>query len=323
MSGVLGQDNHNKLKKKSVTLQLLWEEYKQSHPDGLGYSQFCKQYGSFRKTVDYVFRKSYRAGEKLFIDYAGQTVPIYNPIDGSVRKAQIFVAVLGASNYTYAEATWSQDLPNWIASHLRAFQFFDGTPEILVPDNLKSVVRRACRYDPDITPTYYAMARHYGIAVIPARVRKPRDKAKAEAGVLLVQRWILAALRKRKFFHLEELNMAIAGLLERLNNRPFRKIQGSRKEIFESVDKPALKPLPTTRYEFFYIKLARVAINYHIEVETVKYSVPFQRRLRSAIVRRLWKFFISLNVSPPIYVLLNVMIMSPTLNTCPQHIKNM
>ena len=279
------QMTHVELKKKSVTLQLLWTEYKEKHPDGFEYSYYCKLYNEFKKTVDLVFHANYRAGEKLFVDYAGQTVPIYNPQDGSIRKAQIFVAVLGASNYTYAEATWSQDLPNWVASHLRSFQFFEGTPEILVPDNLKTGVKRPCRYDPDINPTYYAMARHYGIAVIPARVRKPRDKAKAEAGVLLVERWILAALRKRKFFNLAELNMAIAGLLERLNTRPFRKIHGSRRELFESVDKPALKPLPANRYEFYYIKLAKVAINYHIEVETVKYSVPFQYVQKDVEVR--------------------------------------
>jgi transposase len=264
------------MKKKSVTLQLLWSEYKEIHPNGLEYSQFCKRYNEFKKTVDYSFRHNYKAGEKLFVDYAGQKVAIQNPFDGSIRYAQIFVAVLGASNYTYAEATWSQELPNWIASHQRAFQFFNGVPEIIVPDNLKSAVKRSCRYDPDINPAYYALAKHYQSAIIPARVRKPKDKAKAETGVLIVERWILAVLRKRKFFSLEELNHAIAILLEKLNTRPFRKLKGCRKELYEKVDRPALKPLPATLFEFFNFKLAKVAINYHVEVDGHQYSVPFQ-----------------------------------------------
>lgn len=276
---------HEDLKKKSVTLQLLWNEYKEIHPDGIGYSQFCFHYNEFKKSINYVFRNTYRAGEKLFIDYAGQKIPIYNPIDGTEQKAEIFVAVLGASNYTFAEATLSQDLPNWIASHQRAFSFFGGVAEILVPDNLKSGVSRPCRYDPDINPTYYAMAKHYGTAIIPARVKKPRDKAKVEAGVLLVERWILAALRKRKFFSLDELNNAIQDLVDRLNNKKFKKIQGSRKELFESIDKPALKPLPERRYEFANIKLAKVGINYHVDIEGHHYSAPYQYVQKQVEVR--------------------------------------
>ncbi|MBF0440539.1 MAG: IS21 family transposase [Oligoflexales bacterium] len=276
---------HEELRKKSVTLQLLWTEYREVNPDGLKYSQFCRLYGEFKKSINYAFRNNYRAGEKLFVDYVGKTVPIYNPVDGTTRNAEIFVAVLGASNYTFAEATWSQELSNWISSHQRAFQFFGGTPEIIVPDNLKSGVKRPCRYDPDINPVYYAMAKHYQIAIIPARVRKPKDKAKFEAGVLLVERWILAVLRKRKFFSLDELNEAISELLESLNNRPFKKIKGGRRQLFENIDKPALRPLPERRFEFSHFKLAKVQINYHIEVDGHNYGVPFQYVQKQVEVR--------------------------------------
>ena len=214
---------NQELRKKSVTMQLLWMEYKSANPLGYQYTQFCHHYGVWRKKIDLPFRNDHPAGERLFIDYAGQTIGIRD-LHGSVRQAQIFIGVLGASNYTYAEATWTQTLPDWIASHNRMFSFFGGCPEILVPDNLRSAVVRACRYEPLINPTYLAMARQYRTAVIPARKKKPKDKAKAEQGVLLVERWILAALRNRKFFSLKELNDAISELLERLNTRPFQKL---------------------------------------------------------------------------------------------------
>ena len=182
---------------RHVTLQLLWEEYIETHPDGYRYSRFCELYQRWRRKLDVVLRQQHRAGEKLFVDYAGATVPVENLQTGEIRAAQIFVAVLGASSYTYAEATWSQDLANWTGSHMRAFEFFGGVPEIVVPDNLRSGVSRACRYEPDLNRTYQEMAAHYGVAVVPARPRKPRDKAKVEAGVQLVERWILAALRHR------------------------------------------------------------------------------------------------------------------------------
>lgn len=218
---------HVDLRRKDVTKQLLWAEYKQSHPRGYEYTQFCNLYKKWKASADIVFRNEHIAGKKCFLDYAGQTVAIYDAHTGEVNHAQIFVAVLGASSYTFAEATWTQTLSDWISSHNRAFTFFGGVSEILVPDNLKSAVTKPCRYDPIINPTYYEMSRHYGAAVIPARARKPRDKAKVEAGVLLVERWILAALRKHKFFSLAELNRAIAGLLERLNNKPFKNCPGA------------------------------------------------------------------------------------------------
>ena len=190
---------HDELRgNKHVTLQLLWQEHKQSNPDGYSYSRFCELYQEWSAKLDVVLRQEHRAGEKLFVDYAGATVPIIDSKTGEVQDAAIFVAVLGASNYTYAEATWNQGLPSWIGSHVRALEFFQGSTALVVPDNLKNAVTRPCRYEPDLNPTYQEMAAHYGMAVIPARVRKPRDKAKVEGGVQVVERWILAALRKRR-----------------------------------------------------------------------------------------------------------------------------
>lgn len=267
---------HREIKRKGVTLFLLWEEYKAAHPDGFQYSWFCEHYRAFASKVDVVMRQTHRAGEKTFVDYAGQTVGVVDRTTGEVREAQIFVAVLGASSYTYAEATWTQGLSDWIGSHQRAFTYFDGVTEILVPDNLRSGVTRAHRYEPDINPTYAEMAAHYGITVLPARVRKPRDKAKAEAGVLVIERWILARLRNRTFFSLDELNRAITELLALVNERPFKKLPGSRRALYEQLDRPALLPLPAERYAFATWKKARVNIDYHIELERHYYSVPYQ-----------------------------------------------
>ena len=210
---------HQELARKGVTLALLWQEYKGQHPDGYQYSRFCDLYGAWRATLDRCLRQEHRAGEKLFVDYAGQTVPVQDRHTGAIRQAQIFVAVWGTSNYTCAEATWTQTLPDWIGAHVRAFAFFGGVPQIVVPDNLRAGVTKACRYEPELNPTYAALAHHYGVAVIPARVRKPRDKAKVEAGVLLVERWMLARLRHQPFFSLAELNAALAGCLDVLNTR--------------------------------------------------------------------------------------------------------
>lgn len=276
---------HLELRRKGVTQQLLWSEYKQNNPTGYEYSQFCNLYIKWRNCADVVFRNEHRGGEKCFVDYAGQTVPIYDAATGTVTQAQIFVAVLGASSYTYAEATWTQSLPDWISSHNRAFSFFGGVSAILVPDNLKAGVTKPCRYDPVINPTYYELARHNGAAVIPARARKPRDKAKAEAGVLLVERWILAALRKQKFFSLAELNKAIGILLEKLNNRPFKKLAGCRRSAYELLDKPALKPLPATPYEISEYKDAKVNINYHVSLGEHFYSVPYQLVQKTITIR--------------------------------------
>jgi transposase len=261
---------------KHLTLQLLWQEYREQHPDGYGYSRYCGLYRHWLKRQDVVLRHEHRAGEKLFVDYAGDTVPIHDAASGEVRDAAVFVAVLGASNYSFAEATWSQGLADWIGSHLRAFEFFAGVPEIVVPDNLKSGVTRACRYEPDVNRTYEEMASHYGVAVIPARRGKPRDKAKVEAGVLVVERWVLAALRKRKFFSLVALNQAIAELLVRLNGRPFRKMEGTRRSLFEALDKPALQALPAERYNYGDWATARVNIDYHVVFGGHFYSVPYR-----------------------------------------------
>lgn len=271
------QQIHNELKRrKSVTLGLLWEEYKEDHPNGYQYSWFCKNYRTWTGHLDVVMRQDHRAGEKLFVDYAGQTVPVVDRLTGEVTQSQIFVAVLGASNYTYAEATKSQKLEDWIGSHVRTFSFMGGIPELVVPDNLKSGVTKACRYEPDVNPTYLDLANHYNTAILPARAKKPRDKAKAEAGVLLVERWILARLRNHTFFSIAELNKEIKNLLVRLNSKPFKKLLGSRQSQFEELDKPALKPLPTTPYRIAYWKKATVNIDYHIEVEGHYYSVPYQ-----------------------------------------------
>jgi transposase len=222
-----------------------------------------------------VLRQDHRAGEKLFVDYAGATIPIYDPASGAVNPAAVFVAVLGASSYTFAEATSGQDLRNWTGSHMRAFEFFGGVTEVVVPDNLKSAVTHPSYYEPDLNPTYRDLGEHYGVAIIPARPYRARDKAKVEVGVQVVQRWILAALRKRKFFSLDEVNQAIAELLVRLNQRPFRKREGNRAALFAQLDQPALKPLPASRYQFGEWKTARVNIDYHIEVERHYYSVPY------------------------------------------------
>ncbi len=212
------QKTYNEMKKKSVTLARLWEEYIDVYPDGYRYSQFCHNYGLWRKKLDISMRQDHKAGEKLFVDFAGQTVPITNPATGQIKQAQIFVATMGASNYSYAEATWTQTLPDWIQCHVNAFSFFGGCPELVVPDNLKSGVSKACRYEPDLNPTYHDFALHYGVAIVPTRVKRPKDKAIVENGVLVVERWILAALRNFTFFSLAELNEKISELLEKLNN---------------------------------------------------------------------------------------------------------
>jgi transposase len=221
-------------------------------------------------------RQEHRAGEKMFVDYCGKTLPIVDPATGEIRDAQVFVAVMGASNYTYAEATWSQSLADWTGSHVRTFSYFGAVPHCLVPDNLLSGVTRPCRYEPGINPTYQEMATHYGTAVIPARVRKPRDKPKVEAAVQFVQRFILAGLRHQTFFSLAEANAAIKERLELLNNRPFRKLPGTRKSRFEELDRPAMQPLPELPYQYAQWKIARVHIDYHVDVEGHFYSVPYR-----------------------------------------------
>lgn len=261
---------------KHLTLQLIWEEYRACEPNGYGYSRFCELYREWLGRQDVVLRQEHRAGEKLFVDWAGATIPIEHVESGEVRPASIFVAVLGASNYTFARATLSQELGNWIDCHVRAFEFFQGVPKLVVPDNPRTSVNRACRYEPDLNRTYHEMAQHYAVAVMPARPYKPRDKAKAEAGVQIVQRWIVAALRHRRFHSLAELNEAIAELLTRLNQRPFRKRDGSRASLFAELDSPALQALPLERYQLAEWKTVRANIDYHVEIDRHYYSVPYQ-----------------------------------------------
>lgn len=267
---------HAELRRKGVTLALLWEEYRSVHPDGYGYSRYCELYTRWEGKLSPVMRQRHPAGERLFVDYAGATVDVVCPKTGEVRAAQLFVAALGASSYTYIEATWSQKLPDWIASHTRALTFFGGAPGQIVSDNLKAGVTKACFYDPAINRTYADLATHYDTAVVPARPRKPKDKAKVEAAVLLAERWIVARLRNRRFFGLDELNAAIRPLLDRLNDKASRHLGASRRELFERLDKPALKPLPVEPYTYAEWKQCRVGLDYHIDVGRHYYSVPHQ-----------------------------------------------
>lgn len=266
---------HKELKHKGVTRHLLWEEHTQQYPNrSYSYPQYCFLYQEWLGKQKRSMRQIHKAGEKLFVDYAGQTVPIVYRSTGEVRYAQIFVAVLGASNYTYCEATWSQRLPDWLGSHVRAFAFFGGIPKLIVPDNLKSGVSKACRYDPDINPAYQQLAEHYGTAIMPARPQKPKDKAKAEVGVQIIERWVLARLRHHTFFSLAELNQCIRALLVEVNNKPFKQFKGDRQQWFESLDKPALLPLPRHPYQYTDIKTVKVNIDYHIQYAQHLYSVP-------------------------------------------------
>jgi transposase len=262
-------------RKFNLTLSQLWLEYKEKHPDGYQYTQFCEHYWRWRKKLDYCMRQEHRGGEKLFIDYS-DGLSIVDRVTGELILTQLFLAVWGASSYTYAEATLSQTLPDWIGAHRRALEYFRCSPRVLVPDNLKSGVSHACKYEPDLNPTYSDMAEHYGCAVLPARPRKPRDKAKVEAGVLIAKRWILAVLRHRTFYSLAELNAAIHECLERLNTRPLKKLKRSRRELFETVDRPNALPLPIKPYEYAEWYKAKVQLNYHIEVDHHYYSVPYR-----------------------------------------------
>lgn len=276
---------HRQLARKGVTLRLVWEEYKQAQPDGFQYTQFCVRYRQWRAALDLPMRQEHKAGEKLFVDYCGQTMPVTDRKSGQAREAQIFVAVLGASNYTYAEACWTQSLPEWIMAHVHAFRYLGGVPALLISDNLKAGVSAAHRYEPEVNRTYEALGEHYGVAILPTRVRKPKDKAKVEKGVQDVERRILAPLRHRTFFSLAELNEAIAPLLMQYNEQPFQKLPGSRRSLFEQLDKPALRPLPLQPYEYAEWRKARVNIDYHVAIEGNYYSVPYQLVNESLDVR--------------------------------------
>jgi transposase len=277
---------HQELKRKGVTLQLLWEEYAAAHGESAyRYSQFCLHYHEYRGTLARSMRQVHRAGEKVFIDYSGDTVAVIDSKSGEIRTAEIFVATLGASKYAYAEATWTQTLPDWIGSNIRMLEFFGAVPSLWVPDNLKAAIKRACRYEPEATSTYADCAQHYGAAILPARPYHAKDKAAVEMSVLVVQRWILARLRNRQFFSLPELNAAIAELLVELNRRPFKKLPGCRAEAFESLDRPAMKPLPATRYEYAEWVKAKVGIDYHVEADRHYYSVPHSLVGKHVMVR--------------------------------------
>ena len=276
---------HRELMHKGVTLQLLWQEYKESHPDGFQYTQFCDHYAIWRKLREISMHQIHRAGEKMFVDWAGLTLPVIDRDTGEARDAYFFVAVLGASRLIYTEPFLSQDLFAWTLAHVHAFEYFGGTPEILVPDNLKTGVKKPCYYEPEIHPTYLEMARHYGCAVIPARVRKPKDKAPVEKEVQDVERWIIAKLRHQTFFSLYELRQAVKELLEEANDRPFQKREGSRRSLFESVEQSALRPLPIQAYEFAEWKKARVNIDYHVEFETNFYGIPHQIGRQEVVIR--------------------------------------
>lgn len=273
------------LSKKGVTLALLWHEYRAAYPHGYGYSRFCQLYRAWAETLEVPMRHEHKAGEKLFVDYTGHTMEVVNPQTGEATTVEVFVAAQGASNYTYAEPAWSQGLRDWIGAHVRAFGFFGGVNEIVVPDNLKAGVTSPHLYEPDLNKTYADFAQHYGCAVIPARSYKPRDKAKVEAAVQGVERWVLAPLRNRTFFSMGELKQAFREQLDWYNNRPFQKLDGSRKSLFEALDKPALKPLPASPYAFAQWKQAKVHIDYHVEVDAHRYSVPYQHVGKKVDVR--------------------------------------
>lgn len=258
-----------------LTLQLAWEEYRQVHPEGYGYSRFCELYQRWRGKQDVVLRQVHKPGEKGFVDWAGATIPVHDPVTGEIWPASLFVMVLGASSYTYAEATRDQQLAAWINAHLHAFEYFSGVPRLLIPDNLRTGVSRACRYDPDLNPTYQEFAMHYAVGVVPARPYRARDKAKVEVGVQVAERWIIAALRHQKFFRLADLNHAIRELLERLNQRPFKKREGSRASVFAAVERNALRALPVEPFDMSQWSYARVNIDYHIAFDANFYSAPY------------------------------------------------
>jgi transposase len=264
------------LGRKGMTLFLLWHEYKQAHPLGYQYSRYCDLYREWAGRRSIWMRQDHKAGERIFVDYAGGTVGVVDRETGDVRQAQVFVAVLGASSYTYAEATWTQAIGDWVGSHVRAFEYFEGVAALVVSDNLRTGVSRACRYEPGINSTYAEMLAHYGSAALPTRVGRPQDKAKVESAVQVTQRWILARLRHRTFFSLGELNAAIRELLEDLNTRRFRKLPGTRRSQYEALDRPALLPLPAERYELAEWRKVRTNLDYHVEVEGHYYSVPYQ-----------------------------------------------
>ena len=272
------------LKKTGVTLLLLWSEYKQENPEGYQYEMFCLLYRSWKQKQNVCMRQNYKAGEKLFIDYSGKKIPIHS-VTGEITMAELFVTAWGASNYIYAEATESQRLPDWVMSHVHAFEYFGCVPKVCVLDNLKSGINKACKYEPDINRTYFNMIQYYKTVAFPARPHEPKDKAKVEVSVLIAQRWIIAVLRNRRFYSLGELNIAIRELLEIINNKVMKITKKSRKELFEMLDKPNALPLPEKPYEYSEWKKCRVNIDYHVEIDGHYYSVPYQLNKEQVDVR--------------------------------------
>jgi len=267
---------HHELKKPGVTLMLLWQEYRAQHPTGYAYSQFCERYRQWALALKPSMRQVHRAGEKHFVDFSGTRPHLVDPQTGEERPVELFVGVLGASGLIYAEATGSQDLPSWIDAHVRMLEYWQGSPAIWVPDNLKSGVTSAHRYEPEINRTYGELARHYGAVVIPARIATPTDKSKVEVSVQIAQRWVIAALRHRTFFTLADLNAAIRERIDAINDRPMKIVGVSRRTLWAQLDRPALRPLPSTRYELAEWKPCRVNIDYHVEIDHNFYSVPYQ-----------------------------------------------
>src|ERR1700676_1428736 len=265
---------HRELRRPGVTLALLWEEHRGAHPDGYGYSRDCELYRAWEGRLSPTMRQTHVAGERMFVDYAGTTLEGVDGTTGEVHVCQLFVAVLGACSYTYAEATFTQRLVDWIGSHVRAFAFFRGVTAQIVSDNLRSGITKACFYEPAVNRTYAEMAAHYGTAVIPARPRKPRDKAKVEVAVQVATRWITAKLRHRRFFSLAEINAAIRELVTHLNARVTRHLGTSRRALFDEIERPALKTLPVEPYLYAEWKECRVGLDYHVEIERHYYSVP-------------------------------------------------
>lgn len=268
---------HTELRKKHVTLALLWHEYKAAEPEGYQFSQFCNLYRRWARKLQLTMRQTHKGGEKLFVDFSGDGIPWTDPRTGEVHKAELFVAALGASSYTYAEAFQNQQIPAWITGLVHALAYLQGVPRLVIPDQPRTTTSRPCRYDPTVNPVFEEFSKHYSTCIMPARPRKPRDKAKVEVAVLLGQRWIIAALRNRTFFSIDEINAAIRELLEKINGRPMRKLRRSRRDLFEELDKPHLLALPAKPFELAEWKTnVRVNIDYHIEFDHNYYSVPYQ-----------------------------------------------
>lgn len=278
---------YRELARRGVTLELLWQEYRADHPDdGYGYSRYCDLYRTWRGQLDVVMRQEHRAGEKLFVDFAGMTMPIVDAATGAVTEHPVFVAALGASSFTYAEVCADQTVASWVTAHIHAYEAIGGVPAVTVPDNLKSAVAHGDFYEPDLNPTYRELADHYGTVIIPARVRRPRDKAKVENAVLQVERWVLAPLRNQRFFSVAEANAALRTRLDWLNDRPLSRLDGTRRSLWQELDRPALRPLPARRFELAEWKVnVGVNIDYHVDVARHAYSVPYQLRGQRVDVR--------------------------------------